>query len=86
MTPAATVLHNKSFQQTRETQLVQLYVVLGLRWVIARYDVLSTLHETGPWLLVPSCSKTSNCSSGHSQLSTVSEVAAKAPKAGVTSS
>ena len=35
-------------KQTRETQLAQLYDVLGLRRVIARYDVVSTLHETGP--------------------------------------
>ena len=35
-------------EQTRETQLAQLYDVLGFRRVIARYDVLSTLHETGP--------------------------------------
>ena len=25
------------------------YDVLGFRWVIARYDVVRTLHETGPW-------------------------------------
>ena len=37
-----------TIEQTRETQLAQLYVVLGFRRVIARYDVLSTLHETGP--------------------------------------
>ena len=30
-------------------QLAQLYNVLGFRQVIARYDILSTLHETGPW-------------------------------------
>ena len=42
-----------TMEQTRETQLAQLYDVLGFRRVIARYDVLSTLHETGPknvWL------------------------------------
>ena len=38
-----------TMEQTRETQLAQLYDVLGFRRVIARYDVLSTLHETGPW-------------------------------------
>ena len=32
-------------ERTRETQL---YDVLGFRRVIARYDVLSTRHETGP--------------------------------------
>ena len=37
-----------SMEQTRETQLAQLYDVLGFRRVIARNDVLSTLHETGP--------------------------------------
>ena len=36
-----------TMEQTRETQLAQLYDVLGFRRVIARYDVLSTLHETG---------------------------------------
>ena len=36
-----------SMEQTHEMQLAQLYDVLGFRWVIARYDVLSTLHETG---------------------------------------
>jgi len=35
-------------EQIRETQLAQLYDVLGFRRVITRYDVLSTLHETGP--------------------------------------
>ena len=39
-----------TMEQTRETQLAQLYDVLGFRRVIARYDVLSTRHETGPWL------------------------------------
>ena len=37
-----------TMEQTRETQLAQLYDVLGFRRVIARYDVLSTLNETGP--------------------------------------
>ena len=37
-----------TMEETRETQLAQLYDVLGFRRVIARYDVLSTLHETGP--------------------------------------
>ena len=36
-------------EQTCETQLAQLYNMLGFRQVIARYDILSTLHETGPW-------------------------------------
>ena len=36
-------------EQTRETQLAQLYDILGFRRVIGRYDVLSTLHVTGPW-------------------------------------
>ena len=35
-------------EQTHETQLAQFYDVLGFRRVIARYDVASTLHETGP--------------------------------------
>ena len=35
-------------EQTHEMQLAQLYDVLALQRVIARYDVLSTLHETGP--------------------------------------
>ena len=39
-----------TMEQTRETQLAQLYDVLGFRRVIARYDVLSTRHETGPSL------------------------------------
>ena len=34
-------------EQTHETQLVYLYDVLGFRWVIAHYDILSTLHKTG---------------------------------------
>ena len=38
---------NATMEQTRETQLTQLYDVLGFRRVIARYDVLNTLHETG---------------------------------------
>ena len=37
-----------TMEQTHGTQLAQLYDVLGLRRVIARYDVVSTLHETGP--------------------------------------
>ena len=37
-----------TMQQTRETPLAQLYDVLGFRRVIARYDVLSMRHETGP--------------------------------------
>ena len=37
-----------TMEQTRETQLAQLYDVLGFRRVIAHYDVLSTRHETGP--------------------------------------
>ena len=37
-----------AMEQTHETQLAQLYGVLGFRRVIARYDVLSTRHETGP--------------------------------------
>ena len=41
-----------TMEQTHETQLAQLYDVLGFRQVFARYDVLSTLHETGPWTLV----------------------------------
>ena len=41
---------------------------------------------TNSWQLVQSYNKTSNRSSGHSQSSTVSEVAAVAQKAGVTSS
>ena len=36
-----------TMEQTRDTQLAQLYDVLGFRRVTARYDVLSTLHETG---------------------------------------
>ena len=39
-------------EHTRETQLAQLYDVLGFRRIVARYDVLSTLHETGPWAAV----------------------------------
>ena len=39
-----------TMEQTHETQLVQLYDVLGFRRVIARYNVLSTLHEIGPIL------------------------------------
>ena len=33
-----------TMEQTHETQLAQLYDVLGFRQVIACYDVLSTLH------------------------------------------
>ena len=47
-----------TMEQTRETQLVQLYDVLGFRRVIARYDVLSTLHETGPWHISPLVDRT----------------------------
>ena len=38
-----------TMEQTHETQQVQLYDVLGLRLVNARYDDVSPLHETGPW-------------------------------------
>ena len=34
-------------EQTHEMQLAQLYV-LGFRQVIACYNVVSTLHESGP--------------------------------------
>ena len=34
--------------QTHEMRLAQLNDVLGFRQVIARYNVISTLHETGP--------------------------------------
>ena len=37
-----------TMEQTHETQLAQLYDVLGFRRVIARNYVLSTLHESGP--------------------------------------
>ena len=37
-----------TMEQTHETQLGQRYDVLGFRRVIARYDVLNTLHESGP--------------------------------------
>ena len=37
-----------TMEQTHETQLAQLYDVLDFRRVIAGYNVLSTLHETGP--------------------------------------
>ena len=37
-----------TMEQTREMQLAQVYDVLGFRRVIARYDVLSTLHESVP--------------------------------------
>ena len=33
-------------EQTRETQLAQLYDVLG--FVLALYDVVSRVYETGP--------------------------------------
>ena len=39
---------NATMEQTCETQLANLYVVLSLRRVIARYDVLSMLHDTRP--------------------------------------
>ena len=39
-----------TMEHTHETQLAQHYDVLGFRRVIACYDVLSTLHETGPWM------------------------------------
>ena len=34
-----------TMEQTHETQL---YDMLGFPWVIVHYDVLSTIHETGP--------------------------------------
>ena len=37
-----------TMEQTRETQLAQLYDVLGFRRGIGCYDVLNKLHETGP--------------------------------------
>ena len=37
-----------TMEHTHETQLVPFYEVLGFRRVIARYDVLTTLHGTGP--------------------------------------
>ena len=37
-----------TMEQTHETQLAQLYDILEFQRVIARYDVLSKLHETGP--------------------------------------
>ena len=37
-----------TMEQTHETQQAQLCDVLGFRRVIARYDVVSSLHETGP--------------------------------------
>ena len=40
-----------TMEQTHEMQLAQLYDVLGLRRVITRCDVLSTLHDTGPSFL-----------------------------------
>ena len=40
--------HTVYMDHIRETQLAQLYDVFGFQRVIARYDVLSTLHETGP--------------------------------------
>ena len=39
-------------EQTHETQLAQLYDVIGFRRVIACYDVLITLHETAPWAVL----------------------------------
>ena len=39
---------NATMEQTNEKQLAQLNDVLGFRRVIARYNVLSTIHETGP--------------------------------------
>ena len=43
-------------EQTRETQLAQLYDVLGFRRVITRYDVVSRVCETGPCALCCYCS------------------------------
>ena len=40
-----------TMEQIHETQLVQLYDVLDFQRVIACYNVLSALHETGPWTL-----------------------------------
>ena len=37
-----------TMEQTHEIQLAQLYNILGFRRVIALYDVVSTLQETGP--------------------------------------
>ena len=39
---------NATTEQTRETQLVSLYDALGFQRVIARYNVVSRLYETGP--------------------------------------
>ena len=53
-----------TMEQTHETQLpgvVQLYDMLGFRQVITRYDVLSTLHETGPCTV---CSVSMVCMTG----------------------
>ena len=36
-------------EETREMQLVLLYNVLGFRLCSDRYNVVSILHETGPW-------------------------------------
>ena len=48
MTTIYMVQLSATMEQTRETQLAQLYDVLGFRRVIASYYVLSTLHRTGP--------------------------------------
>ena len=47
-----------TMEQTHETQLAQLYDVLGLRRVNDRYDVVSPLHETGPGFNILLTSKT----------------------------
>ena len=39
-------------EQTHDTQLAQVYDVLVFRRVIARYDVVSWVYETGPCCLV----------------------------------
>ena len=44
-----------TMEQTHETQLAQLYDVLGFQRVITRYDVVRTLHETGPCTLFWLC-------------------------------
>ena len=41
-----------TMEQTHEMQLAQLYDVLGFRRVIACYDVVSMLDETGPRCLI----------------------------------
>ena len=38
-----------TMELTHETQLAQLYDVIGFRRVIAHYDVVSSRYETGPW-------------------------------------